>query len=136
MTLSKVAPRRGGFLHTRRPLLQKNVKKKREMERTLLPAVDLALPVSTGPESSSVSDLAYNGSVTGTQVLLLYCLGAAPDSVPPCLSETLRVREVLFCLMVTCVAWGHTTRILGTVDNAVGGWSDAVGSPPPQLQQR
>jgi len=41
------------------------------MERTLLPAVDVALPVSTGPGSSSVSDSAYNGSVTGSEVLRL-----------------------------------------------------------------
>lgn len=52
--------------------ITKNVKK--EMERTLLPAVDLALPVSTGPESSSLSDLAYNGSVTGGEVLRLVML--------------------------------------------------------------
>jgi hypothetical protein len=70
MALSKVAPRGGGFRHTRRPLLQKNLKKG-QMEWTLLPAVDLALPVSTGPGSSSVSDLAYNGSVTGREVLRL-----------------------------------------------------------------
>ena len=50
--------------------ITKNVKKG-QLERTLLPAVDVALPVSTGPGSSSVSDSAYNGSVTGSEVLRL-----------------------------------------------------------------
>jgi hypothetical protein len=48
------------------------------MERILFPHADLALPVSTGPESSSVSDLAHNGSVTGVQDLRhLACLVVA-----------------------------------------------------------
>jgi hypothetical protein len=42
--------------------------KERERERIVLPSVDLAPPVSTGPESSSVSDLAHNGSVTGIEL--------------------------------------------------------------------
>ena len=44
-------------------------REKRDGAKLSSPAVDLALPVSTGPESSSVSDLAYNGSVTGSALI-------------------------------------------------------------------
>jgi len=97
------------------------------MERTLLPAVDVALPVSTGPGSSSVSDSAYNGAVTGSEVLRLAGYVYLNRKFLSLTSNR------LFCLMVTCIAWGHTTRTLAIVDNAGGEWSGAVGS---ELQQR
>lgn len=100
------------------------------MERFVLPPVDLALPVSAGPESSSVSDLACNGSVTGREVQCQLI----------CVHNILGPRKFLSftskrlpCLMVTCIAWGHTIRILGIVDNVGGEWSGAVAS---QCQQR
>lgn len=90
------------------------------MERIVLPPVDLALPVSAGPESSSVSDLGCKGSVTGREVQCqLICVHNISCRLP--------------CLMVTCIAWGHTIRILGIVDNVGVGWSGAVAS---QFQQR